>query len=638
MDNWYRELFEVAPDAILEVDREGTIRLVNEEAEQLFGFPRTELIGKRVEDLLPERYRAVHLTNRAHYHDRPVKRPMGSAIDLWARKSDGTEFPVDIKLSPIQTEEGLQIMCVVRDITERRRTEEQIRSLNDTLERRNREVERANQLKSEFLASMSHELRTPLNAIIGFSDLLKEQHAGEANEKHQRYLNHISHGARHLLTLINDILDLSKIEAGRLDLRCEKLTLPDDIEEVFTAVRPLATTKGLHLDVHVNASLELHADKTRFKQILYNLLSNAIKFTAAGGGITVEAHTEDTRLRISVGDTGIGIAPDEVETIFEAFHQAAETTKGVREGTGLGLAITKRLVEMHRGRIWVESEVGRGSRFFVEMPLRPETEMREPRAAAGVARLQGEKPLVLIVEDEDPARELLANYLEPEGYDVAWVSSGADALIRARELKPNAITLDIRLGDSSGWEILHRLKKDAETAHIPVVVISILDEPETGFALGASDYLVKPISKETLLAVLRKHVSPSSKGAVRLLIVDDDTETRYLLSAVLEAEGYTTLLATSGSQALDMLSRVSPAAILLDLLMPEMDGFEVLRRIRENRMSRDIPVFILTAKDLTEQDLNYLAGKTHALFLKGEAWREALVAQLRLAVREDLTP
>ena len=221
---------------------------------------------------------------------------------------------------------------------------------------------------------------------------------------------------------------------------------------------------------------------------------------------------------------------------------------------------------------------------------------------------------------------------------MAWVSSGTDALIRSRELKPDAITLDIRLGDSSGWEILHRLKKDPETAHIPVVVISILDEPETGFALGASDYLVKPVPKETLLAVLRKHVSPSSKGTARLLIVDDDTETRYLLSAVLEAEGYTTLLAASGSQALDMLSRVSPAAILLDLLMPEMDGFEVLRRIKEERMSRDIPVFILTAKDLTERDLNYLAGKTHALFLKGEAWREALVAQLRLAVREDLTP
>ena len=493
-----------------------------------------------MEELLPERYKEVHLTHRGHYHDHPLKRPMGSGVDLWARKADGTEIPVDIKLSPIQTDDGLRIMCVVRDITDRRRAEAQINSLNENLERRNREVERANQLKSEFLASMSHELRTPLNAIIGFSDLLQEQSAGEVNEKQQRYLNHISHGARRLLTLINDILNLSKIEAGRMDLRLEKLLLPDDIEEVFTAVRPLAAAKGQHLDIHVSPGLELHADKSRFKQILENLLSNAVKFTPAGGSITVEAHADGTLLRLAVRDTGIGIPPDEIETIFETFHQAAATTKGIREGTGLGLAITKRLVELHRGRIWVESEVGQGSRFSVEMPLRPAHEKREPDVSVGGAQLRREKPLVLIVEDEDPARELLTSYLEPEGYDVAWVSSGTDALIRARQLQPDVITLDIRLGDSSGWEILHRLKKDPETTHIPVVVISILDEPETGFALGASDYLVKPIDKESLLAVLRKHVSLPSKGAATLLVVDDDTETRYLLSAMLEAEGYTT--------------------------------------------------------------------------------------------------
>jgi PAS domain S-box-containing protein len=636
MDTSFRELFEVSPDAILEVDREGTIRLVNEEAERLFGWPRAELIGRRVEELLPVWYREKHLTHRGHYHDHPLKRRMGSGLDLWARKADGTEIPVDIKLSPMQTDDGLRIICVVRDISDHRRSEEQIHSLNENLERRNREVERANQLKSEFLASVSHELRTPLNAIIGFSDLLREPSTGEVNEKQRRYLNHISHGGRRLLTLINDILNLSKIEAGRLDLRLEKLLLPDDIEDVFTAVRTLAAAKGQQLDTHVSPGLELNADRSRFKQILENLLGNAVKFTPAGGSITVGAHADGTLLRLDVRDTGIGIPPDEIETIFETFHQATATTKGIREGTGLGLAITKRLVELHRGRIWVESEVGQGSRFSVEMPLHPAHEKLEPDVSVGGAQLRREKPLVLIVEDEEPARELLTSYLEPEGYDVAWVSSGTDALIRAHQLQPDAITLDIRLGDSSGWEILHQLKKDSETTRIPVVVISILDEPETGFALGASDYLVKPVDKESLLAVLRKHVSLPSKGAATLLVIDDDTETRYLLSAMLEAEGYGTLLAASGKQAIDILSRVSPAAILLDLLMPEMDGFEVLQRIREDRMSRDVPVFILTAKDLTEQDLSTLAGQTRALFLKGDAWREALLAQLRRAVREGL--
>lgn len=636
--NTFREFFEAAPDAILEVDDEGLIRLVNEEAERLFGCPRTELTGKLVEELLPERYRTAHLTHRGYYQGHPVKRPMGSGLDLWARKADGTEFPVDIKLSPVQTDDGLRIMCVVRDITERRRTEEQVRTLNDSLERRNREVERANQLKSEFLASMSHELRTPLNAIIGFSDLLREQITPDLNDKQQRYLNHISHGARHLLTLINDILDLSKIEAGRFDLRLENLTLPNDVEDVFTALRPSAAAKRLQFDVQIEPGPEIRADRTRFKQILYNLLSNAIKFTPAGGRITVEARQADNEmLRLAVSDTGIGIPLDEVESIFESFHQAAETTKGVREGTGLGLAITKRLVEMHRGRIWVESQVGQGSRFFVELPLRPVMPTRERKAPSGEAPERSGNPLVLVVEDQEPARELLIHYLEPEGYDVAWVDSGTDAITRAREVQPDVITLDIRLGDSSGWEILHRLKKSPETAHIPVVVISILDESETGLALGASDYLVKPIDKETLLATLRTYVPHPSKSSARVLVVDDDTQTRYLLAAMLEAEGYTTLLASSGGQALDILSRLSPAVILLDLLMPEMDGFEVLRWIKEDRLSRDVPVFILTAKDLTEEDLDKLAGTTRGLFLKGEAWREALLTRLRQAVRQDLT-
>ena len=628
----YRELLEAAPDAILEVDRTGKIHLVNQEAETLFRCTRAELIGKQIDEFVPERFRGGHAALRDSYGARPVKRPMGSGLNLWARRADGSEVPVDINLSPIQTGEAVHIMCVVRDITERKRAEEAIRTLNHMLEQRNREVERANQLKSEFLASMSHELRTPLNAIIGFSDLLREESGGELNDKQKRYTGHIGQGARHLLALINDILDLSKIEAGQIELRMETLSVTDRIEEVLAAIRPLILDKKLDLRADVFPGLEIVADRTHFKQILYNLLSNAVKFTPHTGEITIDAHREGDACCISVADTGIGIAPENINAIFESFRQVAATTKGIREGTGLGLAITKRLVEAHRGRIWVESQLGKGSRFIVELPLQPAP---SGTGGAGIADAGSRKaPLVLIVEDEEPARELLANYLESDGYEVAWAASGAEAISQAVRLSPAAITLDLLLPDGNGLKTLHQLKKQPATEHIPIIVVSVLDERGMGLALGAAEYLTKPVEKETLLSALHKHIPPASGGAAKILVVDDDTETRYLLAEILDTEGYVSLLATSGLEAFDILGRVRPAAILLDLLMPGMDGFELLTRIKEDRSLRNLPVLVLTAKHLTDQDLQSLAGKIRGIFLKGNTWKEALLDQLRLAVHE----
>jgi PAS domain S-box-containing protein len=634
----YRELVEAAPDAILQVDRAGTIRLVNQEAENLFRCSRAELIGRQIDEFVPDRFRGGHAAYREHYGAQPIRRPMGTGLDLWALRADGTEVPVDIKLSPIQLDDDTHIMCVVRDITERRQAEEEIRNLNQMLEQRNREVERANQLKSEFLASMSHELRTPLNAIIGFSDLLREESAGELNEKQKRYTGHIGQGARHLLALINDILDLSKIEAGRVELRMEKVAAEDAIGEVITAIRPLASDKRLNIQTGVSPGLEIVADRTRLKQVLYNLLSNAVKFTPEGGEIAVEVRKEGDVCRISVADTGIGIAPENLEAVFESFHQVAATTKGIREGTGLGLAITKRLVEAHRGRIWVESQIGEGSRFFVELPLRPPPKSTElSKDAQGADARARRAPLVLVVEDEEPARELLSHYLESESYEIAWAGSGADAIKQAVRLLPDAITLDLLLPDGNGLKTLHQLKKDPTTAQIPVIVVSVLDERGMGLALGASEYLTKPVEKDALIAALRRHIPLVSRGAARVLVVDDDTETRYLLAAVLETEGYVSLLAASGTEAFDILGRVRPEALLLDLLMPGMDGFQVLARIKEDVSFRNLPVLVLTAKDLTDEDLQKLAGKVRGLFRKGDAWRDVLLDQLRSAVRE-MTP
>ena len=493
-------LLESAPDAILEVDRDGSIVLVNAEAERLFGAARGELIGEKIEALIPGRFRSKHSDYRGAYAAHPVSRPMGSGLDLYAMRRDGTEFAVDINLSPVGEGDSGRVMCGVRDVTARRKAEEQIRLLNQNLAEanrqlavRNNEVERANRLKSEFLASMSHELRTPLNAIIGFSDLLAEQTRRVLSDKQVRFLGHIQQGAHHLLELINDILDLSKIEAGRLELFRESFPLEAALDETLASVRPMAAAKKIDIARQAPPDLMLIADRMRFKEILANLLSNAVKFTAEGGSVSVSAGSVGGWVAFSVTDTGIGIAPEEQASIFESFHQAGATTKGVREGTGLGLAITKRLVEMHGGRIWVESEPGRGSRFHYTLPQQ-----------AALPAADGDAPLVLIVEDDASAQELMASYLESAGYRTILAAMGQDAIRLAREAKPSAITLDMLLPGKTGWEILHELKNSATTATIPVIIVSVIDERKMGLAMGAADYLIKPVSQEKLLAALRQ--------------------------------------------------------------------------------------------------------------------------------------
>src|SRR5580698_3081123 len=343
---------------------------------------------------------------------------------------------------------------------------------------RNQEVERANRLKSEFLASMSHELRTPLNTILGFSELLSEETAGALNAKQKRFLTHIQREAGHLLELINEVLDLSKIEAGRLELHLEKFPLALAVAEVLTSIRPLASTKGIHLDSNLDSQLALEADRLRFKEILYNLLSNAIKFTPSGGRVWVESSMVERSVCILVGDTGIGIAPEDQQPIFESFRQASATTKGVREGTGLGLAITKRLVEHHGGRIWVESEPGKGSRFFFTLRL------SEPEEAPGDAAADEPTPLLLAASHLGSWREEVLQQLQHEGFRVESAGSGADTFQKTRDLRPDLVLLDMELLGKSGWETLHQLKNTPETRAIPVIIASAGDERKMGAALG----------------------------------------------------------------------------------------------------------------------------------------------------------
>jgi len=383
-DNRYRRLLEAAPDGIVEVDSSGRIVLVNSQAERMFGYRREELLGNSVEMLMPERFRGRHPAHRERYSAHSVIRPMGSGLDLRAVRADGTEFAVDINLSPFEGETGGSVVCVIRDVSDRKLAEEQIKSLNLSLEQRTRdlavinselevrnlEVEKANRLKSNFLATMSHELRTPLNAIVGFADLLARQTAGPLNQKQDRFVRHIKESSRHLLALINDILDLSKIEAGRLDLKFESFSLSSAADEVLSTLRPLAAAKELDLTTHLSHDLTLHADRVRVKQILYNLLSNAIKFTPAKGSVRLVAESNEAVVHILVIDTGVGIPPEEHEAIFETFHRHLTPTQEVCEGTGLGLSITRLLVEQHGGTLWVESEPGKGSEFHLTLPKR----------------------------------------------------------------------------------------------------------------------------------------------------------------------------------------------------------------------------------------------------------------------------
>jgi PAS domain S-box-containing protein len=380
LEERFRELLEAAPDAIMQVDAEGRIILLNRVTEDMFGYSRDELLGQPVEVLIPRELHARHAEHRANYRQHPMTRTMGSGLALEGIRKDGSRFPVEISLSPSSSAEGFRVTAIIRDTTERRMAEERLRRVqeeytqrlaetNAELEMTNRELERANRLKSEFLASMSHELRTPLHTIIGFSELLGEELEGPLNEKQMRFVQHIHKDSLHLLELINDVLDISKIEADRLELRPEAFDFTALIAESLASVRSLAEAKSHTLETASDVPTAVEADRLRIKQVLVNLLSNAIKFTPEGGRIRLEARVQDSFVVVSVRDTGIGIPMEEHESIFEKFHQVGATTKGVREGTGLGLAITKRLVEQHGGGIWVQSQPQQGSTFSFTLPI-----------------------------------------------------------------------------------------------------------------------------------------------------------------------------------------------------------------------------------------------------------------------------
>ena len=523
----------------------------------------------------------------------------------------------------------------------RERYQKQIESQNKELELRNREVERATQLKSQFLASMSHELRTPLNAILGFSELLEEIQGAEATEKQKRFLGHIRKGAHHLLQLINDILDLAKIESGQLEMRPEAFLFSDVLPEVLSNIRPLALAKRIDIGEQGFGNGRVYADRVRVKQVLYNLLSNAVKFTPEGGRVSVECQLAEPYLVVRVRDTGIGIRPEDQSLIFEEFRQADAAENRVKEGTGLGLAITKRLLEQLGGSISLESEFGKGSVFTFTLPVLAGCAVPAARVPATAPHskdpLQEEivertKPVILVIDDEAAARELLTDYLRSAGYEVVTAASGTEGLNKARSLRPAGITLDILMPGGGGLQALFELKDSPETATIPVIVVSITDQSKMCLALGAVEYFVKPVQKSVLIEHLQRHIKPKPDGSRSILIVDDDIQTLALIESTLSSAGYKVYTARDGEEALDALSRIRVDSILLDLLMPKMDGFELMRRLKEKTELQQIPVFVLTAKELEPSEIELLARQARAFFNKDKSWKESLLTQVQKVV------
>src|SRR5712675_359158 len=520
-------------------------------------------------------------------------------------------------------------VVVLHDVTLQKRAQEALIHAKE-------QAERTSQFKDQFLSTMSHELRTPLNAVLGFSDLLADERYGPLNEKQRRYINHIHTGGKHLLSLISDILDLSKIEAGRMELALESLSVESAFAEVLSVMQPLADKKSQELSTIAEHGLAVRADSTRFKQVLMNLLGNAVKFTPTGGKIELAARLFDGRVRVEVHDNGPGIPPDEQQRIFEAFYRLRESGKK-SEGTGLGLAITQRLVELHGGELSLDSQLGLGSCFYFTLPTAPS--LRETLAREIEIATKSTAPArILVIEDDRVTAQLIQSQLASAGYQVTLCEEPQRALEIAAQLQPGAITLDIVMKPKNGWEVLVQLKRDPRTADIPLIVVSIVDQPSMGTLLGADEYLVKPVDKTTLLGAIARHARPRSDATPGqpILVVEDDTPTREFIAEMLSAQGYVVATAADGMEARAQVAASLPDLVILDMVLPKVSGFELLGEWRASLRTAALPVFVLTSKDLSQEEQHYLRTHAEALLHKQQPWHEALLKQLQRAVTPRL--
>jgi PAS domain S-box-containing protein len=632
--NYNQLLIESTGDGIYGVDLHGNCTFLNAAGARMLGLARDTIVGKPMHALSQHSYADgnAYPVEESPIHQ-AARSGKGVRIDeevFW--RPDHSSFQVEYNANPICHEGNVEgVVVAFSDITARRNAEAELLRAKEEAETAKADAEAANVAKSEFLANMSHELRTPLNAVIMYSELLQEEAVDRGVESFVPDLERIRAGGKHLLALVNGVLDLSKIEAGKMDLYLETFDIASMVKDVATTVEPLVHKKSNKLILRFSPDIgTMHADLTKVRQILFNLLSNASKFTE-NGTITIDvsrAAGVGGWITFRVSDTGIGMSSEQLQKLFQPFTQADASTTRKFGGTGLGLVISRSFCQMMGGDVVVESRPGEGSAFTVTLPgnlFNPALVDPAGPATSGHTALSG--TTVLVIDDEPAVRDLMSRSLSCEGIRIITAADGEEGLRKANEMHPDMIFLDVMMPKMDGWSVLTALKADPILMQIPVVMLTIVTNKEMGYVLGASEYLTKPIDRDRLADVIDKY-RPKDPGRI-VLVVDDDIATRQVLRRTLIRQGWSVVEAENGRVALERVATQKPSLIMLDMMMPEMDGFAFLAALRKDTASASTPVVVLTSKDLTPDERAQLTGNVERILQKGAYSREALLSEVK---------